>query len=171
MGRRLFALVDQFRTVQPLASSIHSIYRPIARSRRQDSVHFDLNGGRQGLVLEPIEASDDEAEDSSTDDGEDFETTPIDARSAGVIGSSMHEGGATDAAATDPTSATNRASSEYAGSMMQQSRRVTTRSASLATVRVKRRARLAEKLREVFGLSELNEVVAGTFCLSMWLPF
>ena len=55
-------------------------------------------------MLEPIEASDDEAEDSSTDDGEDFETTPIDARSAGVIGSSMHEGGATEAAANQVVS-------------------------------------------------------------------
>ncbi|KAH8120518.1 UDP-Glycosyltransferase/glycogen phosphorylase [Phellopilus nigrolimitatus] len=41
-----------------------------------------------------------------------------------------------------------------------------TRSASLATVRVKRRTMLAEKLKDVFGLDEISEVVAELPC---WL--
>ena len=35
------------------------------------------------------------------------------------------------------------------------------RKPSMATVRLKRRARLAEKLREVFELKDIEEVVAG----------
>ena len=45
---------------------------------------------------------------------------------------------------------------------LSQLRRQMTRSSSLATVRVKRRAMLAEKLKNVFELSEISEVVAGT---------
>ncbi|EJD04268.1 UDP-Glycosyltransferase/glycogen phosphorylase [Fomitiporia mediterranea MF3/22] len=41
-----------------------------------------------------------------------------------------------------------------------------TRSSSLATVRVKRRTMLAEKLKDVFGIAEINEVVAEIPC---WL--
>ena len=35
------------------------------------------------------------------------------------------------------------------------------RQGSMATVRLKRRAKLAEKLKEVFGLREIEDVVAG----------
>lgn len=36
-----------------------------------------------------------------------------------------------------------------------------TRTASMATVRMKRRTKLADKLRDVFGIPEIQEVVAG----------
>lgn len=37
------------------------------------------------------------------------------------------------------------------------------RAGSMATVRVQRRAKLASKLREVFDLDDIHEVVAGLF--------
>jgi sterol 3beta-glucosyltransferase len=40
-------------------------------------------------------------------------------------------------------------------------RRAMSRSKSLATVKATRRARLAEKLREIFDLQEIDEVIAG----------
>jgi hypothetical protein len=40
-------------------------------------------------------------------------------------------------------------------------RRHLTRSTSLATVKVQRRAKLAEKLREVFDVKEIEEVIGG----------
>lgn len=40
------------------------------------------------------------------------------------------------------------------------------RSMSVATVRVKRRTKLALKLREVFDIEDITEVVAGTFWLT-----
>lgn len=41
-------------------------------------------------------------------------------------------------------------------------RRHLTRSTSLATVKVQRRAKLAEKLKEVFDVKEIEEVIGGT---------
>lgn len=153
-NRELVTDCSWIATGQPLASSIHTIYRPIARSRRQDSVHFDASGQAKGKgkALASIEASDDEDPDSVSDDGEDFETTPIDTISAS--GYPPHEEDAIAAAA-------KRALPGSVEGLVQSRRLIMTRSASLATVRIKRRARLAEKLREVFGLSDISEVVAG----------
>ena len=47
--------------------------------------------------------------------------------------------------------------------------RGTSRSGSMATVRQNRRAQLAEKLRDVFELSNINEVVAGELARSIEL--
>jgi len=43
-------------------------------------------------------------------------------------------------------------------------RRTASRSGSMATVKVNRRARLAEKLREIFDIDVLSEVWAGKYC-------
>ena len=41
------------------------------------------------------------------------------------------------------------------------------RTASMATVRMKRRTKLADKLRDVFEIPEIQEVVAGRFATSV----
>jgi sterol 3beta-glucosyltransferase len=47
------------------------------------------------------------------------------------------------------------------------------RTASMATVRMKRRTKLAEKLKEVFGIPEIKEVVAGELwsLLRLWASY
>lgn len=48
------------------------------------------------------------------------------------------------------------------------------RSTSLATVKLQRRARLAEKLKEVFDVKEVTEVIAGSYSSTIdgfWLIF
>lgn len=146
-------LMHMHCAAHPLASSIHTIHRPIARSRRQDSVHFDTAGRLKGKgTLQLIESSDDEEPDSVSDDDEDFETTPIDMRNA--AGSSVNP-------LNEADTTSKRTPLELAEGLAQSRRLMMTRSASLATVRIKRRARLAEKLRDVFGLNDISEVVAG----------
>ncbi len=45
----------------------------------------------------------------------------------------------------------------------------TSRSGSMATVKLQRRARLAEKLREIFEISGIEEVIAGKWhCMAVF---
>lgn len=137
----------------PLASSIHTIHRPIARLKKYEPPASlrttDLRGKGKDVR---VSFSDDEGLNESDEEDDDFETTPID--SGHLRGPSAD----TDAAAA----ATEHTSSEKMDHLAHL-RRSMTRSASLATVRIKRRARLAEKLKEVYGLNEINEVIAGMF--------
>ena len=136
----------------PLASSIHTIHRPIARSRKHESptsLRFgDVKGKKELAVL----SSEDEDVNSSDEDGEDFETTPIDTRHVQLPSVSK-----------DAAAASDKHVSSERMDQLAHLRRSMTRSASLATVRIKRRARLAQKLKEVFGLNEINEVIAGAY--------
>jgi hypothetical protein len=43
------------------------------------------------------------------------------------------------------------------------------RTTSMATVKVQKRAKLAEKLKAVFEVSEIEEVIAGTCPCSVWM--
>ena len=136
----------------PLASSIHTIHRPIARSKKYappTSLRSSDVKGKQKLT---ILSSEEEDGNSSDDDAEDFETTPIDSRHIQL-----------PSVGRDSVVTTERHVSSEKMDHLAQLRRSMTRSASLATVRIQRRARLAEKLKEVFGVNEINEVIAGMY--------
>lgn len=124
-----------------MASSIHTIYRPIARLRRSTA----RDHRRSGLPSHPedplsgITSEDDDHATRSEDEADDFEmTTPRPA--------------ATPTAAAAPPIALSRS----------------LRQGSMATVRLQRRAMLAEKLREIFELDDIEEVRAGVFPFGMY---
>lgn len=137
----------------PIASSIHTIHRPIARSRKLESPTSSkgTNGkGKKAALYAPIPSSDEEGGDVSDED-EDFEVTPI-------VPTEVHR---LDGETRSIKNASSTSPSEKMDKLIHIRRSHMTRSASLATVRMQRRTMLAEKLKDVFGLSDISEVVAG----------
>lgn len=129
-----------------LASSIHTIYRPLARSRSRRGISLSL------VALDTHNeevTSETEGVHSSPEDleAEDFERTPR------VENSVPHYARQTSQAATVAASAVPK-------------RMAMSRTGSMATVRLQRRAKLAEKLKEVFDLHDIDEVWAEMPC---WL--
>ena len=130
-----------------LASSIHTIYRPLARSRRgkQRALSPLPRASKLGPVAEgdgtprseEVVVSDDELQD-------DFES-PDDTQEASFEGSQP-----------ELPSASSESNGEERG------RQQPSRTGSMGTVKLQRRSRLAEKLRDVFELQGIHEVVAGT---------
>ncbi|KAL5518675.1 ATG26 [Sanghuangporus vaninii] len=140
----------------PLASSIHTIYRPIARSRKHDP-SMTAGKGKNVGYFSPVPSSDEE-DGNVSDEDDDFEATPIEPRMTGSP---------TEMSLWNHQTSTSPASlSEKKDGHSQLRRGQMMRSSSLATVRVKRRTMLAEKLKDVFGLNEIREVVAELPC---WL--
>lgn len=130
-----------------LASSIHTIYRPLARSQR---LNHPGQGPRRKALPPYTSVSEEEVTSDTTlgseeeHDGEDFEdSTPRPPYAERPM--PLHE----RLQQTDGT---------IPPSMM--------RSGSMATVRIQRRVRLAEKLKQVFDLDGIEEVWAG-----MWRIF
>ena len=139
----------------PLASSIHTIHRPIARSRKHERERPKMarrkDGSRTPGHFTPIASSDEE--DSLSAEDEDFEATPvITQRSQCIEEVPMDEETAAVSAQPGKNPDIDR---------MALLRRSMTRTSSLATVRIKRRTRLADKLKDIFGLNEIREVIAG----------
>ncbi|KAK7468549.1 Sterol 3-beta-glucosyltransferase [Stygiomarasmius scandens] len=130
---------DDAKPIQPLASSIHTIYRPLARSRRLSLSRFESN------VPEEPSSSDLAPSDSEPEDAHDFEDTTPKMPPA-------------PKPASIPPTATATQVSRLGFSM--------SRTGSMATVRLARRAKLAQKLREVFELQGIDEVHAELPC---WL--
>ncbi|KAG5648261.1 hypothetical protein DXG03_006219 [Asterophora parasitica] len=131
-----------------LASSIHTIHRPVARSRRLSySIPAPKRDGASPYSSMPEEDS--ELLNSEEEpEVEDFEEAPrpLDASpSSSAIHSEKGKG--------RPTA-------------LSQSRMLFSRTGSTATVRLQRRAGLAEKLKEVFELDAIEEVWAEMPC---WL--
>ena len=136
-----------------LASSIHTIYRPVARSRRQESLHTllavddtsedpaDLASGQEQLQRSMISDEDTDADDFELPNS--ITTSHRAGRKDRPIGlSPVLEHGF-------PKSDLRR-HAERSGSM-----------STVKTVKLSRRARLAEKLAEVFDIGGINEVIAG----------
>jgi hypothetical protein len=131
-----------------LASSIHTIHRPVAHSRLatpsfNQSIHYGTNP--------PFEIAEDYFSNplsTDEDDGlRDFdEATPQESLPDPFKGPQMRL----------QLPADKLPKSEGKRRMPP-----TMRTASMATVRMKRRSKLAEKLKEVFGVPEIKEVVAG----------
>lgn len=140
----------------PLSSSIHTIHRPVARAKRGDSLlatpmpAHKPNAGmpeyftRQDAYESSPSETDDEMDDE-IEDGLDFDISAPNTPGTNEIPTQSRPDHA-----RGPVKRTNMS-----------------RAGSLATVRLMRRARLAEKLREVFELPEVNEVVAGTLNLTI----
>ncbi|KAG1754997.1 glycosyltransferase family 1 protein [Suillus paluster] len=134
----------------PMASSIHAIYRPVARSRRTEaslSSRIALPSQAEGH-----EGSDGDLDVTSTSeedaDTEDFEaTTP---RPADV---------------QEPQLTAPELPTAYRPGVLMR-RKASSHAASITTVKVARRARLAEKLKEIFELDAIDEVLAEMPC---WL--
>ncbi|KAF8634463.1 hypothetical protein AX15_000905 [Amanita polypyramis BW_CC] len=128
-----------------LASSIHTIYRPLARTRRRSA-----RRGIASTLPAMEEPGTDETLDS--DEGEDFE--PSSPGRVSAITTSEYNATAT------------RATLNNATTRLSYPRPSTTRTSSLNTIKLQRRSRLAEKLREVFDLPGIDEVCAELPC---WL--
>lgn len=136
---------DDNHRADRLASSIHAIHRPLARSRRRD-IPRPKQRDDQHVAEEPESyLSDEEIE-------QDFEETkspdlrpPLTQQSKSVPPFGNHS---ITSSAVNPF--------KYAN----------IRTGSMATIRLHRRARLAEKLRDVFELEGIKEVWAEMPC---WL--
>jgi sterol 3beta-glucosyltransferase len=136
-----------------LASSIHTIHRPVARSRRQESLHTlsavddtsgdpaDLSSGQEQLQRSMI--SDEET------DADDFELPKSVARNRRVSKKDRPVGLSPVLEHAFPKF-DRRYHAEREGSV-----------STVTTVKLNRRARLAEKLAEVFDIGGINEVIAG----------
>ncbi len=127
---------DSFCAEIRLASSIHTIYRPVARSRRNIS-----SARRKPLVTGGLVAEEPgPGEPLESDEGEDFEdSSPAVASATAGHNIAFHSPSASHGYLRPPSS----------------------RTGSLNTIKFQRRVRLAEKLREVFELPDIEEVCAG----------
>jgi sterol 3beta-glucosyltransferase len=129
-----------------LSSSIHAIYRPLARSRRM-STSMQGNALSESPVIEEGNLSD-ESSNSEDESNADFElhhqaNSPVPTRPQVL---QQHQ-------SLPPMTIGDQSILNF--------RPRPDRGGSLATVRLNRRARLAEKLREVFELDGIHEVWAG----------
>jgi sterol 3beta-glucosyltransferase len=176
-----------------MASSIHTIHRPVARKQRtKDAVPIPGQSslGRRRLHKPKAERSigeeygEDESEseqerEDDLDSEDDFETeqVPIRPPSSSSAHSTPKVGLPTIAerigremAQQDKGKGKEKegapSAKDRVESLRARSGSVASRSGSMATVRVKRRARLADKLRDVFELPGITEVVAELPC---WL--
>ncbi|RPD81684.1 hypothetical protein L226DRAFT_577428 [Lentinus tigrinus ALCF2SS1-7] len=150
---------DEEEKVSRLTSSIHAIYRPIARFRKSDATASSYLAAK-APNLPSLSDNEDTSrpEESPVSDGEtegDFEPAH-----GGNITDPDHAGRVSPETIPDLDSSIPDVSTSAA------SDRRTSRSGSMATVRQNRRAQLAEKLRDVFDLDNINEVVAEMPC---WL--
>ncbi|KAF8490722.1 hypothetical protein JB92DRAFT_3090591 [Gautieria morchelliformis] len=128
-----------------LASSIHAIHRPLAHVRRGDTPFLSQTPGQDGEYFGYNHGSVSQIQTPEDTIEEDFELSGTDI--------SAQKGKAP--IRPEVKTQTNR---HTRGPML--------RAGSMATVRVQRRAKLASKLREVFDLNDINEVVAEMPC---WL--
>ncbi|KAG9223145.1 hypothetical protein CCMSSC00406_0000166 [Pleurotus cornucopiae] len=140
---------EDSKQAEPMASSIHAIYRPLARSRRGDigASTRKLHRSSSRISEESNSGPESPSDSEETEEQEDFEqTTPQ------LVGAPMPR-----ALALAQAGATSSPGP---------SRIVPIRTGSMATVRLQRRSLLAEKLREVFELDGIEEVLAEMPC---WL--
>ncbi len=125
-----------------LSSSIHTIHRPVARIRKREQ-SLAAQGKPEPFI--PEEAGSDE-EESYDDEEEDFDLN------ASIPGS-RH--GPSDSKRPLHHSITHSEGSAPTP------KGTLSRTPSLSTVRIQRRTRLAEKLKEVFEVPDIQEVISG----------
>ena len=142
-----------------LASSIHTIYRPLARSRRAESILAVSHAEGFARVSEEEPDSEETVSDSD-DDAEEveepaqiFEETTPRPPDAPRLAHVQHAMGG----------------SRQLGQSLRPS---VARSGTMATVRIQRRARLAQKLKEIFDLDGIDDVWAGAYaCVNILALF
>ena len=122
-----------------LASSIHTIYRPVARSRHADSSTSQEQSQRSMISDEDTDA-------------DDFELPKSVATSRRASNRRDKPTGLSPVLEHTFPKVDLRYQAERSGSM-----------STVQTVKPNRRARLAEKLGEVFDLIGINEVIAGGY--------
>ena len=136
---------DLVQSPELLSSSIHAIYRPIARSRRNTAaIATNPAVAASSYFTHALTAvasqSDAEDTESSISDFEQSREIQLPATTPAIPTDTQH--------ISSPTRPPGP-------------RAAMTRSGSLATVRRVRRSRLAEKLRDIFELEGVEEVIAG----------
>ncbi|KXN81119.1 Sterol 3-beta-glucosyltransferase [Leucoagaricus sp. SymC.cos] len=137
---------DENQRVDRLASSIHAIHRPLARSRRRDIPRYNRQDDSQPVAEEPETYLSDEDVEQDFEEPKSPETRPpLTQHSQSLPPLGNHN---ITSSAVVPF--------KYAN----------IRTGSMATIRLQRRARLAEKLRDVFELEGIKEVLAEMPC---WL--
>jgi len=124
-----------------LSSSIHTIHRPVARIRKREQT-LAAQGKPEPFI--PEEAGSDEEE--SYDEEEDFD------RNASIHGS--QHGPSNSKQPLHHSIALSEGSAPTPKGTL-------SRTPSLSTVRIQRRTRLAEKLKEVFEVPDIQEVISG----------
>ncbi|KAI0670202.1 hypothetical protein C8Q78DRAFT_174503 [Trametes maxima] len=152
---------EEDKPINRLTSSIHAIYRPLARFRRGEHPGSAAPSSKSGQLPSVSDTEDGAASDghplSDADTEGDFEP-----HAPGQVMDSSHGGrlspepipGLEGSIPDIPELHTRERASSRAGSM------------ATVTVRQNRRSQLAEKLREVFELDNIHEVVAEMPC---WL--
>ena len=127
-----------------MASSIHAIYRPVARSRRKETLHSIFPGkifpAQSGVNETPHTELDVTDDDVDADDFEAVTPRPVSSQEY------------SEATHISPSTI------QLAPALR---RRAPSRAGSMTTVKVARRTRLAEKLKEIFDLEAIDEVLAG----------
>ncbi|KAI0823047.1 hypothetical protein BC628DRAFT_1417911 [Trametes gibbosa] len=150
---------EEDRPVNRLTSSIHAIYRPLARFRRGElssSAHPSAKS-RALPTLSDTEESVPSGEHHMSDEDTEGDFEPS------VPGHVLHSSH-TGRASPEPIAGLDASISGI--SELHTRERAGSRSANMATVRQNRRTQLAEKLRDVFELDNIQEVVAEMPC---WL--
>ena len=137
-----------------LTSSIHAIYRPLARFRRGDPSASSYRAAKSPDLPSLSDNEDAPRPDESPVSDEDTEGDFEPALGGNITGPS-HSGRMSPETIPDLDSSIPDVSASATGD------RRASRSGSMATVRQNRRAQLADKLRDVFDLDDINEVVAG----------
>lgn len=133
--------------VQQLSSSIHTIHRPLARSRRLSIPRLPKHGIQAHSAVIEEELAIDDTVVSDEEIEQDFEDTSHSSTSRPSLLSQQP---------ILPSTPVESHDSILFKSMM-------TRTGSMATVKLHRRARLAEKLRDIYELDDIQEVWAGKF--------
>ncbi|KAI0724242.1 hypothetical protein C8T65DRAFT_733888 [Cerioporus squamosus] len=150
---------DGDERVNRLTSSIHAIYRPLARIRRGDPSASSYRAAKTPDLPSLSDTEDTPRPDESPVSDEDTEGDFEPAHGGNITGPS-HSGRISPETIPDLDNSIPDVPASTA------SDRRASRSGSMATVRQNRRAQLAEKLRDVFELDNINEVVAEMPC---WL--
>lgn len=120
-----------------MASSIHAIHRPVARSQRRGRSGKDKSKGAQEIFMSDTEEEERHYPTILSEEEDDFDP-PTALNNLPTL--------------LKPTPSTL--------SSRRPNRRFST-TGSMATIRVKRRAQLADKLRDIFELEGIHQVVAG----------
>ena len=120
-----------------MASSIHAIHRPVARSQRRERAGKDKNRMAQDIFISDTEEEERQYPTILSEEEDDFDPPAIPT----YVPTSLKPAPSTPAS-------------------RRLNRRFST-TGSMATIRVKRRAQLADKLRDIFELDGIHQVVAG----------
>jgi sterol 3beta-glucosyltransferase len=120
-----------------MASSIHAIHRPVARSQRRERASKGKGKMAQEIFMSDTEEEERHYPTILSEEEDDFDPPTIPADSPTPLNP------------TPSTPASRRLLQRFSTT------------GSIATIRVKRRSQLADKLRDIFDLNGIQQVVAG----------